>query len=623
MLFLSYAEEDGARAHEIATWFREKKEIPVYYWQDAANRGVEFIDQMEQKLNEADAFIALDSPHFSGSTWCHRETQIALLREEQLKLSQPAARFIRVLKIADSPNRPIRFLDTYDKFDLTDPRALDQQLSMVAASLGQVGSRPSDPSAARQAKLALPRFRNRDDELDRVLHGVTNAAGPHFWLIIAPPQLGKSWFLDQLALRLQAEPTNWSARRVDVADYPDDEVRANVPWLLSRLFGLDPPPVSADEPALRRIANQLLSRGRHHLCVLDSAELLPEKTAVALLAAVDEVSKFVLLGNNRDVRVAFVAGSRRDDEWRRAARRSRLSLLPLSEFKLGVVSEALSDLADQMNRRYSATELRGYAELVYQVSEGLPALLARCLLWIEEEQWIGMDRLERQAEFARLVTDYVDKQLLGPDNLFRTRRTDSTERHVVEMVLRGLLPYRLFMEKHVSDYIQGEPWLAAMLNMPGWSEKRLFGAIRSLALLWRPPEPQPWQEVQAGIRRLLFRYFYTSPDDRAAAHSRARALMQSWTAERTGGDQVTGLLECLWHQAAELRCREAPDAAEVLRESAVALVGALHQSGYSDDEARGFAAQLMRNDEELQDTIAHIPGLFDELVRIVNVQDVS
>src|ERR1700722_15585507 len=114
MLFLSYAEEDGDTARDIATWFREKQDIPVYYWQDPAKRGVDFIEQMEQKLNEADAFIALDSPHFSDSTWCHRETQIALLREEQLRLSQPAARFIRVLKIADTPHRPIRFLDTYD-----------------------------------------------------------------------------------------------------------------------------------------------------------------------------------------------------------------------------------------------------------------------------------------------------------------------------------------------------------------------------------------------------------------------------------------------------------------------------------------------------------------------------
>jgi hypothetical protein len=364
-----------------------------------------------------------------------------------------------------------------------------------------------------------------------------------------------------------------------------------------------------------------VTRGRHHLCLLDSAELLSEDTALSLLSAVTEVSRLVLQGNRKNVRVAFVAGSRRDDEWRRAAGRPRLSLLPLSEFKLGVVAEALSDLADQMGLPYSAAELWGYAELVHHVSEGLPALLARCLLWIEEEQWIGMDRLGRQDEFARLVTNYVKQELLGPDNLFRTRRTDSTERHVVEMVLRGLVPYRLFMEKHVSDYIRGEPWLSALLDTPDWSEKRLFGAIRSLALLSRP-QVQPWQEVQGGIRRLLFRYFYTSPDDRAAAHSQARTLMQSWTAERAGRDQVTGLLECLWHQAAELRCRGSADAAGVLRESAAALVSSLHLSGYSDNEARRFAVELMENDEELQDTVAHIPGLFDELVRIVNVQDV-
>ena len=95
---------------------------------------------------------------------------------------------------------------------------------------------------------------------------------------------------------------------------------------------------------------------------------------------------------------------------------------------------------------------------MYQVSEGLPALLTRCLLWIEEEQWIDMDRLEQQEEFARLVTNYVIKSLLAPSNLFRTRRTDSTERHVVEMVLRGLVRTGCSWRSMSVTTCEGERW---------------------------------------------------------------------------------------------------------------------------------------------------------------------
>ena len=96
MLFLSYAEEDGEQGRKIANWFTQQN-IPVYYWEDPANRGGRFIDQMEQHLSTADAFLALVSPHFIESPWCHRETELAILREIELQRGYPDAGFIRVL----------------------------------------------------------------------------------------------------------------------------------------------------------------------------------------------------------------------------------------------------------------------------------------------------------------------------------------------------------------------------------------------------------------------------------------------------------------------------------------------------------------------------------------------
>jgi hypothetical protein len=617
MLFLSYAEEDSEQARKIADWFTGRN-IPVYYWEDPVRRGGRFIEQMERQLSTADAFLALVSPHFIESPWCHRETELAILREIEMQRGQPDARYIRVLKIADAPHTVHGFLDAYDEFDLTDEATMGQELDRVQESLSPTGASSSSAPATAPAALVVPSFRNRDDELDSVLRGITNAGGPHFWLVIAPPQLGKTWFMDQLAIKLRDEPANWSARRVDVSDYPDD-ARANVPWLLGQLFWLGTSPTSSDDQALRQIAAEVIDRRRPHLCLLDSAELLTDETVTSLRSAVGEIYRMVLEANYRSVRIAFVAASRRDDEWRRVTPQPRLTLLPLSEFKPGVIGDALRDLARQMGREVSPAELRTDAERVYRVSEGLPALLTLCLHWIRRERWIDVHRLSGQEEFEALAGNYVKEGLLGSVNLFRSPGArDDRVRLIVETAFRGLVPYRLFTLAHLRDHMEGEAWLAGLLADIEWSVERLWGAISSTTLLSRPLD-EPWQEVQGAIRRLLFRYFYQSDDRRATAHARARRFAGIWSDGLTGNDQITGLVECLWHEAAELGYTRAAGAEEVLCESAAALVESLKPStAYTGAELRRSAALRMRNNEEFQETVAHVPGLFEKLVRIVD-----
>jgi TIR domain len=620
MLFLSYAEEDGERARKIVDWFTQRN-IAVYYWEDPAHRGGRFIEEMERQLSTADAFLALVSPHFIESPWCHREKELAILREIELQRGHQGAKFIRVLEIAETPHPVNGFLDAYDRFDLTDPGTMEEKLGGMMASLKLADPRPSSESVAAPAAGLVPSFRNREDELDSVLRGITNAGGPHFWLVIAPPQLGKTWFMDQLAIKLREEPTNWTARRVDVRDCPDD-VRANVPWLLGQLFWLDTPPASADNRALRQIAAEVSDRRRPHLCLLDSAELLTDETVTSLRSAVDEIYRMVLDANSRGVRIAFVAASRRDDEWRRVTGQPRLTLLPLSEFKPGVVMDTLRDLAGQMDRQFGPAELRAHADRVYEASEGLPALLTLCLQWVKRERWIDVHRLSGQEEFEAIAGNYIKEGLLGSANLFRVSRPrDDMARLMVETAFRGLVPYRLFTLAHLRDHIEGEAWLSGLLAHTGWSVERLWAAISGTALLFRPLD-EPWQEVQGAIRRLLFRYFYPSGDDRAAAHARARRFAGIWSDGLTGNDQVTGLVECLWHEAAELGYMRAADAGEVLCASAAALVESLKPSAaYTGAELRRSAALRMRNNEEFQETVGHVPGLFDKLVRIVDAPE--
>jgi hypothetical protein len=70
------------------------------------------------------------------------------------------------------------------------------------------------------------------------------------------------------------------------------------------------------------------------------------------------------------------------------------------------------------------------------------------------------------------------------------------------------------------------------------------------------PLHEPWQAIQPAIRKLLFRYYYQSDIQRAAAHSEALSFVSSWASGQVGADQVVVLVECLWHEAIVLSIRD-------------------------------------------------------------------
>jgi hypothetical protein len=82
VLFLSYAEEDGEAAREIAERLSDRG-FEVYRWEDM--RSGRFIERIEKAINRADAFLVLLSPNHLASPWCHWEQELALVREQNLR----------------------------------------------------------------------------------------------------------------------------------------------------------------------------------------------------------------------------------------------------------------------------------------------------------------------------------------------------------------------------------------------------------------------------------------------------------------------------------------------------------------------------------------------------------
>jgi TIR domain len=616
VLFLSYAEEDWKTAGEIAGWLSDQ-DIEVYDWRDPRRRGGRFIKQIEEAIKTADAFLALLSPSFLASPWCRRERDLALHREQDLQDSSPDLIFIYVLQILDTPSSDAGFLRSYDWLDLITPETKDVTLDDLAGRLGP-GRQPGI-AAGKATSSSLPSslFRNRQDELDRVLRGLTIASGPHFWLVIAPPRLGKTWFLQRVgADAALSGPSGWVTTQVDLRAQPP-EVRGDVAAILGCLFGLTSP-ITIEQETLRSIAREISRSGRPHLCLLDSAELLDEQTAATLRSCLSKIYRLVQDAGKRGVRLALIVASRREDEWRGVTPDPRLSPLPLTEFKADVVQQALHDLALEMDRTFSAAELRKNAAAVHRLTEGLPALLARCLQWIRAEEWLGMDRLESQELFEELADPYIREGLLARDSLFTEDQGQAGESlRALEQAYRVLAPYRLFTQSHLRHHLETDPAFSAALEDQRWSMEDLWKAIGGTALLARPLN-EPWQEIQAAIRRLLHRSYYCSDESRAEAHSEARKFVEVWADNQSGKEQVIGLVECLWHEATVLGLREPAEMEQRLSESARMLSLALRPStAYTPDELRDYACVRMRDDEEFQDTVSNVDGLFTRLINIV------
>jgi hypothetical protein len=235
-----------------------------------------------------------------------------------------------------------------------------------------------------------------------------------------------------------------------------------------------------------------------------------------------------------------------------------------------------------------------------------------------------MERLEAQTLFNELAHPYIRNILLAGESLFPYRQIDpetyngeqSEPSQALEHALRVLAPYRLFTQSHLLHYSELDPGLSGVMAELDWKVQDLWRAISGSALLLRPLD-EPWQQMPAAIRRLLYRYHYVTDAERAAAHREAHSFMAVWADQQHGTEQVVGLVECLWHEAVVLRLERPPGLAVDLVASARILSGSLRQSpAYTEDELREFAADRIRRDEEFQEVIGD-EAVVDEIIAAI------
>jgi hypothetical protein len=613
-LFISSAEEDANVVAEITGRLGQPGvEICSRKCEDAAHRHSG--SDVEDLIAQADAFLAVVSADFVSSAPCRRE-QVLALHQEGLRTSTGQQRFIHVLRI-----RPTRYDSVGDLrgrpwVELTAERGWDAAIDELRTTLPPAVGTSATPAALRRRRA--PRFHNRENELDRVLDGLTSPGGQRFWLVIAPPQLGKSWFLDRISTDInERQPGKWRVKLVDLRD-KSPEVRDSPEALLGMLFGRDDQ-VGTDQDSLRGLATGLVDEGKFHLCLLDSAELLSEQSAETLRKCLSDVHERVKSAAYKDVELCLIVASRQDARWLGVKPRPRLRTLRLTEFTWEIVATALQEMASRLRHSFSAAEVEAHARSIHQQCEGLPALLHEYLDWVQVQRFIELHRLEHNRLFVEITVPYIEKRLLSRDSLFRlVAQPTAEQRDSMLRTLFLLAPYRLLSQAHVSEHAGPggalEPFVAQ-----GWTVEKLWRALGQTDLLIRP-QRETWEAIPPPIRRLLCRYWHRSDDSLAFAHYKAGQFTHRWGSGQPGTEKAVALVECIWHRTLVLKLSREVNAAGKLIEFAGQLSGELSGSdGLTQEELRARAAHALDDDEELAEAAADIDVTLDQLNNAVRM----
>lgn len=610
-VFLSYTEADAQLARRVADALRAAG-AQVFHSGDRENTGGPFIETIQTELEAADLLVTLLSPEYLRSSWCRREVSFGLHRESQLK-----RQFVYVFHAQQTDFAGTGFLRAYDWISLLPPTSDDAVRAAVGA-LG-IGNPRTEPLAAREHEH-LPLFRNRKDELSAVVSELTATGGQDLWLVLAPPKMGKSWFLDQVTIEVERRrPGYYDSRLVDLrkdqATYQSDWVALLCELLNVHRRDVDVP----SEQHLREIAVELSRRFHPQLYVLDSVELLVPSRAGALRRALTRIYHLVKETEVRETRIAIVVGSRRVEEWEgyeySADTPDLFETLQLTGFGPDVVREALRD-----SPHYSLSNgrLRSWTEKLHALSEGLPELLLNALQWAAQGSYLGLDTCETEETFNVVARPYVRQSLLTDECLVPLAGRDVDERRrVVERALRRIVPYRTFTQSHLQTAADEDARFAQLLAGIGWSVGEVWSELNRIALL--KPSEGPELTLDPPIRRLLYRYFYPSRADQEATHLAARDLYERWWTTAAGlVEGVTLFVECLWHDANLLRYRGITDPLHALPATAADLAGHLTgetmTSRYQPSEIEHYAISRLKKDKELLALLQPHPGLFDRVV---------
>lgn len=614
-IFVSYAEEDTERCQKIRECLIRELGWEISDWQDPSQRGLRWIENIEKDINEANAFLALVSPHYLSSPWCIHERNMALRKD--VDFQRVRKQYLWVAQVVSTEK--IGLLANYDWFNLTGIKG-EENLKALCERLKLIEKSGLLPLPSQKESIIRPTFQNRQEELDDLIGNLTNVAGKHFWLLLSAPQMGKSWLLDRLPTDLTEKDPSWQIVRVDLREHPSDAFR-DLTKLLSlclkqRFRG------SINNSQITTFAKKLARENTRLLCLLDSAELLSDDTAKALREYLGKIYDLLEKSGKSEVRLAFIAASRRQiPSWRSVIPTPPFVSRTLSNFSIGVIESFLRNMAEKDRCERDKRWFRSKSLQLARASEGLPGLLVTYMEWIQDNGYILDPGIESQALFSSLAIPYTVNHLLSSHSLLPTNPDSNLiepRRALLERTLLGLSIYRCLSEKYLHKYIEENNGLSAELQEAQWGPKELWNALRKTYLI--EPSPDIMMKLYPSIRRLLFRYENPTRNKQVEAHQKAIKFFNENQMELLGTDKAIILIEHLWHQVEFQRLSNPKPDPVHLREFAMRLFrDGIQSNHHTDRDLAVLIDERLLSDQELQESLAEIEkDLFNKIISIIS-----
>ncbi|MEU4253545.1 toll/interleukin-1 receptor domain-containing protein [Amycolatopsis sp. NPDC026612] len=603
-IFLSYTGADSDIANRLSEAMRERG-AEVYNYGDRS--GEEFVRRTQAALENADYFVALISPDAMESAWCDLERQAAYHRQIELK-----RQFVYVVQVRRTTRTGTGFLRVASWIDLLEPQTPDK-IAKTLSALGFDGGAPA-PGAGPTPWTV---FHNREDELNRLINALTTSGTPDLWLVVSPPKLGKTWFLQEVLRRRAALDPPCQIQLVDLRSLPL-EYRHDWVRVLCQLLDI-PEPASAtfEQGECVTAAAALVKRDRAQLYLLDSADLMNKAAAVRLRWALTTIHRLVKRRSSGKTRVSLIVASRHKDGWEGFGAQGgpRIVKVPLAEFTEDVVRLAVRELADDL----SADDLDQWSDGLCRLSEGLPAVLAQSLRWAESTAFLAIDdcQVATQAVFDKVARPYIKDDLLATESLLPFAGDDPKRWAALEAALKFAVRYRLLTQSHLRYHIENNAVFQQQLEAAGWNQVDLWQAMGQTALQNREVQ-EPWHVLHRPIRRLLYRYYYPDAESRHRSHEQAREFYAKWAAKGAGSELGPILVESLWHETAKLLHTSPATVSEDLPRTAVQLVEEfrrpeiLEPSEYCD-----YVTERLTADREFEMLLRNFDGLFPRVVSAI------
>lgn len=606
-VFLSYAEEDADAAKRIADRLQGDG-FDVYYWQDRKQRGKKFLEKIGQEIEKADKFIACLSDNFINSSYCQVEGENAMGWENDGE--NPRKDFIIVAKVGKIDSKKARLWRNYDWFDLTGRNKEEE--------IGNLIERAKGSTEALLPSKVWPPFQNREQELDDILNALRNIAGERFFLVLAGPQMGKTWFVQKVGADIQKElKEEWTIVTVDLREFSKDTI--NDPAFIVGRFFVSALGENVDGRNIKEIVKAISRSRSKWLCILDGEELLGEESAGVMRKMFSEIYKEV---KNKipEADFAFIVASRvYHDAWRGILPSPRFRSISLSHFTIDVIKKALIETAKIDGRDafddnwYNNVSLR-----LHKATEGLPALLTKYMQWIRDNAYVfNLEDLESRELFYELARTHVS-QILSIEGLSLTRsdHTDlEDQRLVLEKALLGLSIYRVFSISFLDKIIDED--LASRMDALGWKREDLWRRLLDTSAIDNAT-PDIWKKTYLAIRRLLFRYKYDRNEHQVVAHRDAGRFYDGFWSQFTGTDKAIVLVEHLWHQVEQERLSRLDGAGDRLVEFAQNLFrSAIESNHHTKQELSEYLLKRIADDTELINALQEInPNLFEKIIQV-------